>query len=103
MGLYGLSSKEIARDGCFHYLPTSEEAQRGQSAWYIASLDRHAVEFGNPAAGLERAYWDVGGHGYGNTGPVEPPESAASAKGLLYSAGNPTWDSCHVDDELQEC
>ena len=81
LGLYGLSSKEIARDGCFHYLPTSEEAQRGLSAWYIASLDRHAVEFGNPAAGLERAYWDAGGHGYGNTGPTEPPESAARAIG----------------------
>ena len=104
MGLYGLSSKEIARDGCFHYLPTSEEAQRGQSAWYIASLDRHAVEFGNPAAGLERGLLGCRRSlGTATPDPSNPPSRRQVPRGSCISAGNPTWDSCHVDDVLRGC
>ena len=71
----------------------------GTSRPLIAMLSNSAIR----RLASREAYWDAGGHGYGNTGPIEPPESAASAKGLLYSAGNPTWDSCHVDDVLRGC
>ena len=47
MGLYGLSSKEIARDGCFHYLPTSARRSGaglpGASRPLIAMLSNSAI------------------------------------------------------------
>ena len=82
-----------------HRKRRSAASRPGTSRPSIAMLSNSAIR----RLASRRAYWDVGGHGYGNTGPIEPPESAASAKGLLYSAGNPTWSSCHVDDVLRGC